>query len=478
MFVFRFALKNVLSRKSSIIITIFIAFALSLLFLANSIFDSTDTGIKNTFINSFTSDIVIKPKTNFPLSLFGDETPVTGELTTIPELIPFSSIKDLLQNNNNIEEFTPQITGITALNIKNHRFTASAFGVNSKEYFSIMPELKILNGGTFEQNQKGIMLNSIFAQKIKNETGIKLTPGDNIQLISTDGSSFTIRSLPLSGIYEYTVPNQTFERIVLIDAPTLRTLTKTAEIYADDSLFDEEQINLFDDENLFDDVTDSPGIESNGQETEFSAGDKTEIAQNLESTAWHFILCRLRKNASPQKVAANLNMQFKANGINAIAANWRSAAGNSVLMIYYLRVIFNIGIILILLTGFIVVNNTLIISALDRINETGTLRAIGAGRKFITLQFYFETSILTISAGILGCILGFFFCKIINSSDIQIHNLYLIQLFGKSTVAATISFSNAIRCLAISVLLGIIGSIYPAHIALNANPVVAMRGQA
>lgn len=175
MFVFRFALKNVLSRKSSIIITIFIAFALSLLFLANSIFDSTDTGIKNTFINSFTSDIVIKPKTNFPLSLFGDETPVTGELTTIPELIPFSSIKDLLQNNNNIEEFTPQITGITALNIKNHRFTASAFGVNSKEYFSIMPELKILNGGTFEQNQKGIMLNSIFAQKIKNETGIKLT---------------------------------------------------------------------------------------------------------------------------------------------------------------------------------------------------------------------------------------------------------------------------------------------------------------
>lgn len=411
MFVFRFALKNVLSRKSSIIITIFIAFALSLLFLANSIFDSTDTGIKNTFINSFTSDIVIKPKTNFPLSLFGDETPVTGELTTIPELIPFSSIKDLLQNNNNIEEFTPQITGITALNIKNHRFTASAFGVNSKEYFSIMPELKILNGGTFEQNQKGIMLNSIFAQKIKNETGIKLTPGDNIQLISTDGSSFTIRSLPLSGIYEYTVPNQTFERIVLIDAPTLRTLTKTAEIYADDSLFDEEQINLFDDENLFDDVTDSPGIESDGQETEFSAGDKTEIAQNLESTAWHFILCRLRKNASPQKVAANLNMQFKANGINAIAANWRSAAGNSVLMIYYLRVIFNIGIILILLTGFIVVNNTLIISALDRINETGTLRAIGAGRKFITLQFYFETSILTISAGILGCILFFFFAK-------------------------------------------------------------------
>lgn len=484
MFVFRFALKNVLSRKSSFVIILFIAFAISLLFLANAIFDSTDTGIQNTFIKSFTSDIVIKPKTNFPLSLFGDETPVTGELTEIPELIPYNKIVEELNKNSFIKDFTPQISGMTALNINNRHFMTATFGVNANEYFNIMPGLKILKGNPFGENEKGIMLNSVMLEKINKEANANLEIGDNIQLISTDGASFTIRSVPLCAIYEYTIPNQTFERIALLDAATLRSLLKKTDVYADDSFFNKEQINLFDDFNddeLFGNAEDSVGTES--EESILDSFSKDEVETQFEeeielkSTAWSFILCSLQNPAKKSQVITNLNSFFKKNEINAQASNWRSAAGSSVSMIYYLRIIFNIGIILVLLTGFIVVNNTLVISALDRVSETGTLRAIGAGRTFVTLQFFFETSILTITAGILGCFLGFIFCKIINFSNIQIHNIYLVQLFGNQNITTIISFANAIRCFALSILLGIIGSLYPAHIALETNPVVAMRRQ-
>ena len=81
MFAFRFALRNVVSRKSSLVIVLFIAFSISLLCLSNAVFDGTDSGLERTFINSFTGDIVIRPRSNLSLSLFGDDTPIMGEFS-------------------------------------------------------------------------------------------------------------------------------------------------------------------------------------------------------------------------------------------------------------------------------------------------------------------------------------------------------------------------------------------------------------
>ena len=86
MYALRLALKNVISRKSSLVIILFISFAIALLFVSNAVFDGTDHGLERTFINSFTGNIVLRPKVDFPLSLFGDETPVTGKLSEIPTL--------------------------------------------------------------------------------------------------------------------------------------------------------------------------------------------------------------------------------------------------------------------------------------------------------------------------------------------------------------------------------------------------------
>ncbi len=82
------AFKNIISKKSSFVIIFFIAFAVMLLVITNAVFDSTEQGVQETFVSSFTGDIVIRPEYKSPLSLFGDETPVTGSLTKLPNLIP------------------------------------------------------------------------------------------------------------------------------------------------------------------------------------------------------------------------------------------------------------------------------------------------------------------------------------------------------------------------------------------------------
>ena len=142
--------------------------------------------------------------------------------------------------------------------------------------------------------------------------------------------------------------------------------------------------------------------------------------------------------------------------------------------IYWMRLIFNIGLILLIGTGFIVVNNTLIIAAIDRTKETGALRAIGADRKFIAIEYLFETLLLTITAGILGCVLGVIGNHLIVSANITFSNSYLIQLFGGTQLNPIVTMSNIIKGMCLSFVLAIIGWCYPVHIALGTSPVVAM----
>ena len=99
MFTLKFALKNIVSRKSSLVIILFIAFSIAALVMANAVFDGTRSGIEKTFSQNFTGDIVIRPKAQFPMSLFGDETPITGNLSELPQLVPYSDIYSYVSNS-------------------------------------------------------------------------------------------------------------------------------------------------------------------------------------------------------------------------------------------------------------------------------------------------------------------------------------------------------------------------------------------
>ena len=92
----KLALKSVISRRSSLVIVIFISFAVCLFCLANAVFDSTEQGVQTNYIASFTGDFIIRPVSKSQQSLFGDETPVTGELTVLNTLVPYENISETL----------------------------------------------------------------------------------------------------------------------------------------------------------------------------------------------------------------------------------------------------------------------------------------------------------------------------------------------------------------------------------------------
>ena len=177
---------------------------------------------------------------------------------------------------------------------------------------------------------------------------------------------------------------------------------------------------------------------------------------------------------SPKQAIRNLNRAFENFEWQVEAVNWRAAAGMLAQYIYWIRLVFNIGLLVIIATGYIIVNNTLVIAALDRTKETGALRAIGASRRFVAIEYLLETLMLTVVAGILGCVIGVIGNSILSGGAITFSNPYLVQLFGGTTLSTVVSASNIFWGMALSLVLAFVAWIYPVQIALGTSPVVAM----
>ena len=477
---FYLAYKNIVSRKSSFVIILFIAFAISLMVIVNSIFDSTENGIESVYSRSFTGDIVIRPVSKVPLSLFGDETPVTGELTEIPRVIPYANIVSYLKENPAVSGFIPQISGRAIVESETSgKEMETVFGLNASEYFKLMTSIKVLEGTPFSAGERGVCLSKNAAKRFN--VGL----GDELQFLVQDTMTFRIRAAKVFAIYDYAIENSTLDKIIIADPFTLRSLigmTDTSTVIdidenntdmldgdADfDSLFDDAD-DFVAEEAEIEEKTEVPALEVEPQPA--SVSDATE-----ESSSWNFIILQVSDKSQLKKTLHELNSYFKKVSWPVQAVAWRSAAGSTAMYLYWIRIIFNVGVIIVLGAGFIVINNTLVVNVLNRTQEIGTMRAEGASRIFVSLECMVETFMLTISAGIIGCILGSIASTLISSMNIHLGNSFLFQLFGSETLNFSVSIFTILESMGLSLLLGLVGWVYPVHTALKVSPVQAMQG--
>jgi putative ABC transport system permease protein len=113
-----------------------------------------------------------------------------------------------------------------------------------------------------------------------------------------------------------------------------------------------------------------------------------------------------------------------------------------------------------LLVGGIGIMNIMLASVMERIREIGVRQAIGASRKDIIVQFLSESTIISVSGGIIGILLGVALSKIITVVfDIQT----IITAFS-----VLISFG-------VSVIVGITFGYLPAKRASEHDPVNSLR---
>ena len=112
-----------------------------------------------------------------------------------------------------------------------------------------------------------------------------------------------------------------------------------------------------------------------------------------------------------------------------------------------------------LLVGGIGIMNIMLASVLERTREIGVRRAIGARQRDVVRQFLIETTIISLSGGVAGILLGVGLSQLIGF------------LAGWSTIVTT---SSIVLAFGVSVVIGIVFGLYPAVRASRLDPVTAL----
>jgi ABC-type lipoprotein release transport system permease subunit len=474
-------IRNIIrNAKNCLVIFLLITLITSLFFIGNSIIGQTNRGLRKTYIDSLTADVVIQKHGDMSMNLFGANSPVIDDYATIPVLPAYDHIIELFSSEKSIEQYTSQVSGRAYMEfpaLSDEDEPVLLCGVEPESYFKCFPGIVIEEGRFLEPGEYGVMITGERAEKLEKEFGIRPYIGTPILLTAAGYIGFGIREVPLVGIYRYQNPGQFMNEIVIADPQTVRVLL-AIQVATAPAAEDDPEILQTDLDSIFTD----PGLDSGYTDEGFSPEDLGDFLSSFDSSDgeaelsggdWNFILLRLKKGISPSLFIKALNKKLSPFGV--YASGWRTAAGTSAIMMLLVQNFFNLGGFLVSIAGIFVVVNILLISVFRRTREIGTLRAIGASDTYLRFLIMGENCSLAFLAGIAGVLAGTAFLHFINSLDIEIPNDLVASLLGGKILYIGFLPLTAFISFCIALFLGAAASIYPVETAVRIDPITAVR---
>jgi putative ABC transport system permease protein len=119
-----------------------------------------------------------------------------------------------------------------------------------------------------------------------------------------------------------------------------------------------------------------------------------------------------------------------------------------------------------LIVGGIGIMNIMLATVTERTKEIGIRRALGAKRRHITLQFLIETTVISLSGGLIGIVTGVGAAKALP---------WIVKRLSNQDYPTSIADWSVIGSFVVSGLIGIGFGLYPAVMAARMNPIEALR---
>jgi hypothetical protein len=176
----------------------------------------------------------------------------------------------------------------------------------------------------------------------------------------------------------------------------------------------------------------------------------------------------------PETMAA-IEAQGTKDGLSLKAIDWKSAAGLIGQFIDVARNVLYVAILIIFMIALVIINNALVMATLERVREIGTLRAIGAQRRFILAMLVIEAIVVGAVFGGLGAGLGAVVVSIIGKIGIPAKSDVWFFFFSGPRLHPFIGTSNVIAAFIIVLLVSAFSSFYPAWLAMRVTPRQAMQ---
>jgi putative ABC transport system permease protein len=123
-----------------------------------------------------------------------------------------------------------------------------------------------------------------------------------------------------------------------------------------------------------------------------------------------------------------------------------------------------------LIVASIGIMNTMLTSVMERTREIGIMKAIGATNTDIMSIFIIEGILVSTIGGVIGIILGVF-----GSQGLTIILRSFMAMGDSSGLAPVITIMSVALAVSVSIIVGVLSSLYPAWKAARMSPIEAVR---
>jgi ABC-type lipoprotein release transport system permease subunit len=165
-------------------------------------------------------------------------------------------------------------------------------------------------------------------------------------------------------------------------------------------------------------------------------------------------------------------------GLEVKAVTWQQASGMVGQFVTLARLVLYTAVLIIFAVALVIINNAMVMATLQRVKEIGTMRAIGAQRRFVLIMLIVETVAVGIAFGAIGAALGAAIVWVIGASGgIPATNDQLYFFFSGPSLVPRLGTASLAVSLAIVLVVSIASGLYPALIAARVSPLEAMQSE-
>lgn len=159
------------------------------------------------------------------------------------------------------------------------------------------------------------------------------------------------------------------------------------------------------------------------------------------------------------------------------AISWQKAAGIIGQFATLMRAVLFSAVLIIFVVALVVINNALVMATLERVGEIGTLRAIGAQRRFILSMLLLESVVVGILAGAFGAAIGAIVLIVLGQTGIPATSDVMTFFFSGRRLYPEVGAPQLTFALGLVLLVSVLSAVYPAWLAMRVSPREAMQGE-
>jgi ABC-type lipoprotein release transport system permease subunit len=509
--IYKIAARNLLRHKRrSFAVGLVIFIGAFFMTLGNGAIVGMEKGMEFNIIKGLVGDISI-------ISAERKEDNLSNSLEDLTNIERFEDVKKIISDQEDVHKLLFVLLGSAAMldismgqGSSNDLETITFWGVNFDEYRDMYGDnIDIIEGEALKEGEKGILINTTLRDQIFNLQNMWLLPegsavvkenltsealaaydnlrtrNDLVLMGITGTTTSTDVRVPVKGIFKYKQINELIGSVNIIDSETARECLgyiTAADMIKDLPEEDQKLLNSVDDEaNLF---SDNPVSESNFSENpEYKSDDtsksneKENVTVDYDKGAFTLGQINIKQGVSPETASERINLAFKEAHLDkfvravpwrrswAVVSGYAGVIGRG-LMIFITSIFF---------AAILMIANTLSMAAMERTGEIGTMRVIGAQKRFTSGMFMAETSFLSFLFGGLGILSGIIAIIAFNVMDIKTASPYLQLAFGGSVFRPILEINGIISGVVQLAVITLLGLIYPVLVARRIKPIDAMK---